>query len=560
MNTTTVPPRRRLYTQPGANGQPSVTVTLTPAHRTDTVQIVVQLNHVLPVVFVPGIMGSNLKKSGTENAVWRLDDEEKLGLSMGFKNAGERQRLLHPNRVEVDPRGKVPESPVGVLRTAADFRARGWGEVGHTSYNEFLVWAEKNFNSQRCEGTDEDTYGRLGATLLVVKDGRAWGAQKPFDPLTEDESRSAQGWSYPVHACGYNWLDDNEIAAQRLAKRIDEIIAQYSGGMSRCTQVIVITHSMGGLVARRCAQLPGMAQKIAGVVHGVMPAVGAPVAYRRCKVGMMDEGASGIGKAALGSWGVARVIGATGQEVTAVFAQSPGALQLLPTAEYPRAWLEVRDIDSASLSMAGRMDTAKPYDTVYTERQQWWGLVKEDWLKPKDGEPLTWTTYLKTLRLASSFHAKLNASAAVPYHPNTYAFYGHGVPSFETVCWQIETLPTEWRSKRLAGTQALDVRHDRAVMDGTNPEQLRGAVQGAPTYNVQLLPAADSGDGTVPVASGRAPLPNVHQIFGIPGIEHEPAYKSGIAQHVTAYAITRIAASAAQAIGAGKTTKPGAAR
>lgn len=114
------------------------------------------------------------------------------------------------------------------------------------------------------------------------------------------------GYRMPVHACGYNWLDSNKVAASRLAERIDELMRQYG---RNCQQVILVTHSMGGLVARRCAQLPGMADKIAGVVHGVMPATGAPVAYRRCKVGMKDEDPI-----------AGAVIGPTGQEVTAVFA------------------------------------------------------------------------------------------------------------------------------------------------------------------------------------------------------------------------------------------------
>ena len=54
---------------------------------------------------------------------------------------------------------------------------------------------------------------------------------------------------------------------------------------------------MGGLVARACQALPSMEAKIAGKLHGVMPTVGAPVACRRCKVGMMDQGTWGMSAA-----------------------------------------------------------------------------------------------------------------------------------------------------------------------------------------------------------------------------------------------------------------------
>ena len=87
----------------------------------------------------------------------------------------------------------------------------------------------------------------------------------------------------PVHAVGYNWLASNALAAKKLRDEINRITAQYNKGQFSCEQVILVTHSMGGLVARACAQLPGMADKIAGISHGVMPATGAAVAYRRCK-------------------------------------------------------------------------------------------------------------------------------------------------------------------------------------------------------------------------------------------------------------------------------------
>jgi pimeloyl-ACP methyl ester carboxylesterase len=478
---------------------------------------------------------------------------------MRKQEAGDRQRLLHPARTEVDSRGKVPDRSVGVLRNEADFRARHWGEVAVTSYGDFLIWLEENLNSQRGEGIGSARQ-RLASGLTAVSDGRAWGAAQAFEPLTKEQSAAAARWTHPVYACGYNWLDDNDKAATLLAARIDNIINAYNNQHSRCTQVIVVTHSMGGLVARRCAQLPGMAQKIAGVVHGVMPAVGAPVAYRRCKVGMADE-----------AFGPGVVIGYTGQHITAVFAQAPGALQLLPTERYPGSWFKVRDVHGADLPMADMANTSRPYDTVYAERTRWWGLVKEEWLSPEDGKPIAWNDYREALKLASGFHRGLDAH----YHPETYAFYGTGVKSFEHVCWRMAV----GSAQRLGVSQAppaaaevLAMDRNTVRMDGSNPEHVPGPdvtrrQQGIRTvsvptqhYDLWLDVAADDGDGTVPVASGRAPFPHVRQLFALKGVEHEPAYKDETARQVTAYAITRIAASAAQSIGAGTNTRPGAAQ
>ncbi|MFX5747526.1 hypothetical protein ABTE19_21620, partial [Acinetobacter baumannii] len=80
---------------------------------------------------------------------------------------------------------------------------------------------------------------------------------------------------------------------------------------------------MGGLVARACAQLPEMAERILGVVHGVMPALGAPATYKRIRAGF--EGAGQV------------VLGRNAAECTAVMANAPGPLELLPTAQY-KTW------------------------------------------------------------------------------------------------------------------------------------------------------------------------------------------------------------------------------
>jgi hypothetical protein len=152
------------------------------------------------------------------------------------------------------------------------------------------------------------------------------GEKGPMHLLSDDLIARAR-FRMPVYACGYNWLDSNIEAAKRLRQRIVDVIKENSHEHSRCSQVILVTHSMGGLVARACQQLDGMQEAIAGIVHGVMPSVGAAVAYRRCKIGMADEDPA-----------AAMVIGRTGQEVTAVFAQAPGALQLLPARQYRSGW------------------------------------------------------------------------------------------------------------------------------------------------------------------------------------------------------------------------------
>ena len=156
-----------------ARGNPVHTWTLTPSHITDPVHCILPPDGVLPVIFVPGIMGSNLKSKpekgkGKNKAapVWRLDagfmgKNMWLALNWINKKAGIRQQLLHPARVEVDNKGAVPERSVGtvivppepdrkktILALTKRYEERGWGEVSETSYHAFLLWLEDTLNSE----------------------------------------------------------------------------------------------------------------------------------------------------------------------------------------------------------------------------------------------------------------------------------------------------------------------------------------------------------------------------------------------------------------------------
>ncbi len=490
-----------------------------------------------------------------------------MGWDWSRADAGERQSLLHPDRTKVYPHGDTPPFAIGTLSTTAHFEARGWGEVSAMSYREFLIWLEYNLNA----GGTHSNHAKLNTVLQEAKGG-LWNPQKTFKPLTAKESDLAEQWTYPVHACGYNWLDDNAKAAQRLGKRIDEVIQHYSNEFSTCKQVILLTHSMGGLVARYCSEVDNeklkhkaKRDKIAGIIHGVMPAAGAAVAYRRCKVGMWEESAL-----------TSLVIGSNGREVTAVFAQAPGALQLLPSKQYPvRNWLEVRDTEGTLLPDQPKTDD--PYASVYSVRDKWWGLVKEEWLKPREGVPITWSDYLLALDKASNFHDAL----ADHYHANTFGFYGSAhidskshrvVPnSFSKITWTMRPGNTP-RDKAAPSTkQIMAMGPNDVEQSGNNPVTVPApdaphvgipatTVLYSPmgeTSGIEMVPATyyamhlglqdGSGDGTVPAESARHPLGTsaagkIVQLFNISGIDHEGAYNPLQCKQLTVYAINKIAA------------------
>jgi len=540
--------------------------TLTDKGQTDRVVLLTGPRNALPIVFVPGIMGSNLCAIEDQTKVWRLDTthlpfagDQPLELAMDkfFEGAGARQRLLHPARTKVDAGGDVPKRLVGSIHNTRHYTDRGWGEIGNGSYHAFLLSLEEQLNNSDKvkSGAALETQMTALMALCSRKEFACW-PRKDLVLSAPADTLNLHGWFLPVYACGYNWLDDNAVAARRLGERIETIIAANNNANFRCEQVIVVTHSMGGLVARACQQLDGMAGKMAGVVHGVMPTNGAAVAYRRCKVGMRDEDRM-----------ASVVIGRTGQEVTAVFAQAPGALQLLPTSRYARrdgkGWLEVRG--PAGTEMEKILPELDPYEEIYRRRDRWWALIKEEWLSPKKGKPITWEKYLKFLDKAEDFHRQLTAE---DYHSNTYAFYGNDndydptkdKTSFERIVWQMR-VPSNLSDEAVPTPDAVyDMTPQKADIDGVNPEHVgRKTIYETNPHTSQRTRQEVSqwelvanrqdgqGDGTVPASSGRAPADcaQVRQVFSLSGLAHEGVFRdSKVALDVTLYAISKIALEA----------------
>ncbi|MCP3708649.1 GPI inositol-deacylase [Paraburkholderia sp. CNPSo 3274] len=553
---------------------------LTAAHITDPVILELPPDHVLPVIFVPGIMGSNLRSKARGTPVWRLDSTGGIPTTllrdMLTKSTGDRQKVLDPAGVEVDPDGAVPTQPAGSIYETKSYVSRGWGEVGETSYSSFLVWLEQVLNGQGFNPARWQQFSYVAMSATPVP-----GQSRDVQPLTSGIRMSmpqAEGWStlaekgtadlfsddliararfrMPVYAFGYNWLDSNKAAADLLRKRIHFVIDENNRGKSRCSQVVLVTHSMGGLVARACQKLEGMQETIAGIVHGVMPAVGAAVAYRRCKIGMADEIQPSWlhPKDKLAAQLGARTIGYTGPDVTAVFAQAPGALQLLPTDQYRAGWLT---IDGPSGKTVGNAEpgSGNPYQDIYLRQDRWWGLARKEWLSPEGGNNLTWSDFEKNVGKARDFHDGIRDS----YHANTYVFYGKDrkVPSFEGVHWKIKRGMVAPDAK--APPTPEDVRNmgfGGVRDDGRNPLHVGGGLTVTPGLNGatvmdtsywDLVCAAQDGggDGTVPVSSGAFPLrsgaASIQQQFGLPGIKHEPAYQNHTAQLVALYALQKIA-------------------
>ncbi|WP_155835140.1 hypothetical protein [Herbaspirillum sp. RV1423] len=496
-------------------------------------------DRIIPVIFVPGVMGSNLQSIATRTSksepVWVVNSTQRVLADWGLRDAKKRKSLLDPNKTELYRTGDLPSgaAPRSVFHTHPtptqkeiddELLRRGWGEVSHLSYGPWLKWLEESLNDADYTKTGLE-YASSGLRPRLMKE---LVAHVPgIEPLTFDEVGLSYRYQFPVHAVGYNWLQSNADSAKRLQAKIDEFIRYYDKTYT-CKNVILVTHSMGGLVARHYSEVLNQRDKVLGVVHGVMPTTGAATAYKRVKSGV--EGSAGI------------VVGDDAAEVTAVFAQAPGPLQLLPSAEYGNGWLKIRDGEQR-ISLPQGND---PYDEIYTVRGKWWGLIDDKLINPLDEQKTKptldkdWDAFGKLIdEKVKPFHQDI----ANRFHPITYAFYGDDKAhsAWGDVTWERKLS----HAARMLGTAAPidDVKSGRVLQDHGQGEQLLLQQSGgtAMPTGFKLTEANENGDGTVPVRSGRALQGKVRVCVGYQGVDHEGAYKHEAQRLFTLWSIVKIA-------------------
>ncbi len=491
-------------------GNPSWKMRMSPPDDTFAMCLMVP-DRIIPVIFVPGVMGSNLRGVGqavgtnwTLNSNWSM----KGWLRRGAKK---RKAALTPTTMEVDNRGAIPQ---GTPQHDEELERRGWGEVGALTYSEFLVWLENALNDYA------DPHA--GERVKLMRDSlRALVGEQP---LSNDEVGISYRYRFPVHAFGYNWLQSNAQSARQLGQRIDAVITRYKREHKKCEKVILVTHSMGGLVARHCSEVGGYRDKIFGVVHGVMPAIGAAAVYRRFKAG--TEGAYLAGK----------VLGEDAAEMTAVLSSAPGPLQLLPTPEYGNGWLVIRD-QHTNVSLPSNGD---PYGEIYTVRGKWWSMCEDTLINPLNEEKdakkramqvdADWVSFRSLIdEEVQPFHQALKEK----YHANTHAFYGSD-PShraYGNVTWRggsISRKPQtqgdlvnakQARDNQLDTTRDVDVQVPRPMSRDPTRMQL---VEERRRFTISE--PDELGDGTVPLRSGAASKSACKSFLEVK-VGHEPAFK-----------------------------------
>jgi len=494
---------------------------------------------VIPIIFIPGTMGSRLKRG--KKIVWDPDREIMCMLLKygGFWNTpAQRKRMLIGEKFDSD-RLQVSENDAKHNKTffseADPCRdRRGWGGVYWGAYGGFL------------------------------EELQSYNWDKPVNNEDKDAKKELVGrcFEFPVHAFGYNWTDSNDNSGRKLAEKIDEIIKEYKAKDRLCKYVILVTHSMGGLVARSACLLHKAESQALGVIHGVQPAVGAAAAYWRMKAGFERTGIAST----ISAW----VLGTNGEEVTCILGNAPGGLELLPTKDYTandggKQWLHI------NLGAGKKMSLPKgdPYAEIYRIGDQinaitnekdasFWRLVNPDWLDPKDSEKAPappdpanlfkgpWDEYLKCLDQAYTFHEDLRTR----FHDSTYQFYSSGLGTIDKITFEHEEIynrkqyalgieysePSRRMSSRGECTMYADIYNQEIAKPLPSLQN---------TFVASMSRISDfreGGDGTVPDSSGSALKgEGIMRVSKLIRYEHQDVYKKREARDFVITAIRNLA-------------------
>ncbi|MBG5919984.1 esterase/lipase family protein [Providencia stuartii] len=440
----------------------------------------------IPVIFIPGIMGTNLKnKKG--KSIWRADWVKGADtLPLAWKNGNERRELLNVKNTQVDSDGKIKTSGFTVYSDDGNLfpsrEKRHWGEALYLSYGEFLDvfqttliddWQRdiKRMSNPELAKQIDKTMNINGvlSKLLTLSKKNDGSYETDF---TEKELSHFKHFLFPVHVFGYNWLVDNAISAAQLVDYIDKVIRTYKyehGHGLAVEKVIIVTHSMGGLIARYASQVLGAKEKILGIVHGVIPDIGSPAAYRRMKTGAGKEGLPGL------------VLGKDAEKLMSVLAFAPAPLQLLPSPKYPTNWLKFESGES--------YPKVDPFEEIYLRNDVWWRLYEPDILD-KDQVSIQKNEKSYATLMRDSVKTFINKIEQGQYHPNTYVFYGEKVKSDGFLVWVKENKKYQ---NPYTGQSIIPqyTTHDRQIVKLPNGE-----------YCEYLLKQSNTaGDGTVPVES-----------------------------------------------------------
>jgi len=358
----------------------------------------------------------------------------------------------------------------------------------------FATWFEANSAemSERLHHANKATILQEGSPANARERARGWAgvAWGPYGGFLRALQRGlARGGAIdcPVWAFAYDWRQRNATTAELLQAFCEHVLSA-----AKAEQVILVTHSMGGIVARAALAKKGaFKQKVAGVVHIAQPVLGAPVAYRRFLAGTSRK---------IDGWTMRYLLGREPADTANIFSALPGAMELLPhdgrttpTEPAHRKWLVLR--------RAGADDAHTRFPGLWTL-----DLYTHDF-HPPHLVPETSAVRRQIVDLARNAH-RFHREIKVQFHKPTRSVFGTGVMTDSRV--------------------VLDMGEKGIVECAVNIEAGRDR----------------EGDGTVPAYSGEAlfpaerhpadgPIdPELQGQWSIGGVEHDAICKSSKVQEI----------------------------
>ncbi|WP_338134205.1 alpha/beta hydrolase [Burkholderia gladioli] len=555
----------RFTSRTAADGASVAMVTLTPEDDKRTKEILCDPRPIMPVIFLPGVMGSLLVDKDSGDEVFFAPNMDTIGSAIAgllnvivgwFRSAAAREMRFDPLSATVTPQGPIDVGS-GTILDENEARRRGWGSVHRWSYHSILLWLEEHLNNPMFLGelqgpwAEGDPSGKNWARHPILgTDPRLYGScTEGPGAISADsaEFRRFASFRYRVYAIGYNWLQSNDDSGRDVVDGLDcddvqtKEITRLMGIREICAEnhtgkAIVLTHSMGGLVARFAVLHHGAEDLLHGVFHSVQPATGAPVAAKRLRTGGGSEG--GMDGFVNGS-----LLGRDAPEFVAVVANAPGPLELLPMPDYDDGkpwWIFARINGEVKLKFPNKGNALKE---LYLN-SKWYGLFpSDDQLDPagtvkrrldaKSKGTTVKTEYVETI----SRVVKNQKNLSNRYYKNTYSSYGGGdlkasfpfgdlgnrdeytdltvdqgksIEKFRTwgkVVWTADALPSDVTVEELLEAKLLHDSHkgDIRLMLERGRQTISFSIQktkklSGPNRDNGIVP----GDGTVPICSADA--------------------------------------------------------
>lgn len=214
----------------------------------------------LPIIVVPGIMGTRLTDPKTDALVWNplgfpFGDCPK-GFTVGYGRMTQTSAELVPDETH----GADDPTP------SADDKAKMAADALKAAEQKTADY-KKLQQVRHLNNLVVDFYGDMIKKLVDLDVGDAvW-------PKASIKTR--------VYACGYDWRLDNARSALRLAAIVEEALSE-----TRERKVIIIAHGSGGHVARYYSRALGGEAKILRMFLIGSPIMGFPEAYDYLKHGV----------------------------------------------------------------------------------------------------------------------------------------------------------------------------------------------------------------------------------------------------------------------------------